>query len=149
MARRREDSKHDERPLLPWPTRILIHWSANVIVLLVLDALLNGVHVKNAGALVEAAAVFGLLNVIVKPVLAFVTLPIAILTLGVARFFVALLMLVLTKVIVSGFHISGFWTLVKATLIVWIVNVVLDNVPGPWRLVRQRRRSAPGRRERD
>jgi putative membrane protein len=133
--------RDEERPLLPWPTRVLIHWSANVIVLLVLDALLNGVHVKNAGALIEAAAVFGVLNVIVKPVIAFVTLPIAILTLGIARFFVALLMLVLTKAIVSGFHIGGFWTLVKATLIVWIVNVLLDHIPGPWRLVRQRRRS--------
>ena len=144
MADRKKEPKRDERPLLPWPTRILIHWSANVIVLLVLDALLNGVHVKNAGALIEAAAVFGLLNLIVKPVIAFVTLPIAILTLGIARFFVALLMLVLTKVIVSGFHISGFWTLVKATLIVWIVNVLLDHVPGPWRLVRQRKYQRAG-----
>jgi putative membrane protein len=140
MARRRRESKQDERPLLPLPTRVAIHWLTNAIVLLVLDATLSGVHVKNAGALIEAAAVFGVLNLIVKPILAFLTLPIAILTLGIARFFVALLMLVLTKVIVSGFHISGFWTLVKATLIVWIVNVLLDHVPGPWRLVRQRKR---------
>jgi putative membrane protein len=140
MARRSDKQQKDERPLLPWPTRVAIHWLTNVIVLLALDAALSGVHVKNAGGLIEAAAVFGLLNLIVKPILAFITLPIAILTLGIARFFVALLMLVLTKVIVSGFHINGFWTLVKATLIVWIVNVLLDHVPGPWRLVRQRKR---------
>ena len=139
MARRDKDqAKKDDRPLLPWPTRIAIHWGTNALVLLILDALLNGVHVKNAGALIEAAAVFGVLNTFVKPFLAFVTLPIAILTLGIARFFVALLMLVLTKLIVSGFHITGFWTLVKATLIVWIVNVLLDYVPGPWRLVKKR-----------
>ena len=141
MARRdRDRDRRDDRPLLPLPTRILIHWGSNVIVLLVLDIALSGVHVKNAGALIEAAAVFGLLNLIVKPVLAFITLPIAILTLGIARFFVALLMLVITKLIVSGFHIHGFWTLVKATLIVWIVNVLLDHIPGPWQLVRRRKR---------
>jgi putative membrane protein len=141
MARRRDRSDRDERPLLPLPTRLLIHWGTNAIVLLVLDIVLNGVHVKNAGSLIEAAAVFGLLNMIVKPFLALVTLPLAILTLGVARFFVSLLMLVLTKLIVSGFYIHGFWTLVKATLIVWIVNVILDQIPGPWQLVRQRKRA--------
>lgn len=141
MVRRdRDRDRKDERPLLPLPTRLLIHWGTNAIVLLVLDITLGGVHVKNAGALLEAAAVFGVLNMVVKPFLAFVTLPIAILTLGIARFFVALLMLVITKAIVSGFHIHGFWTLVKATLIVWIVNVILDHVPGPWQLVRQRKR---------
>src|SRR5258708_3809073 len=137
---RRDRSEQDERSLLPLPIRVLIHWGTNAIVLLVLDVTLNGVHVKNAGALIEAAAVFGVLKLIVKPFLAFVTLPIAILTLGIARFFVALLMLVITKLIVSGFHINGFWTLVKATLIVWIVNVILDHVPGPWQLVRKRKR---------
>jgi putative membrane protein len=141
MARGRKDQdRRNERPLLPWPTRIAIHWGTNALVLLILDALLNGVHVKNAGALIEAAAVFGVLNTFVKPILAFVTLPIAILTLGIARFFVSLLMLVFTKLIVSGFHVDGFWTLVKATLIVWIVNMLLDVIPGPWQLVRRRKR---------
>lgn len=49
-------------------------------------------------------------------------------------------MLVVTKSIVSGFYIYGFWTLVEATLIVWIVNLVLDLAPGPWQLTGRRRR---------
>src|ERR1700728_4763622 len=98
MARKTDAQKND-RPLLPWPMRILIHWGTNALVLLVLDIVLNGVHVKDAGALIEAAAVFGVLNTILKPFLAFVTIPLAILTLGIARFFVALLMLVITKAI--------------------------------------------------
>lgn len=103
-------------------------------------AVLSGVHVKNAGSLLLAAAVFGVLNTILKPLLRLITLPLAILTFGIAWFFVSLLMLLITKEIVSGFHINGFWTLVEATLIVWVVNLLLDLVPGPWQVTGKRRR---------
>ena len=69
-----------------------------------------------------------------------VTLPLAVLSFGIAWFFVSLLMLLATTAIVSGFDIQGFWTLVAATLIVWLVNVLLDLVPGPWQLTGKRRR---------
>ena len=46
----------------------------------------------------------------------------------------------LTDHLVSGFHIHGFWTLVEATLIVWVVNLVLDFTPGPWQITGHRRR---------
>lgn len=129
----------------PLPLRLAISWLTNALVLAVVAALLAGVHVRNAGSLLAAAAVFGLLNTLLKPVLRFATLPLAVLTLGVAWFFVSLLMLVITKSLVSGFHIEGFWTLVAATAIVWLVNVALDLLPGPWQLTGKRRR----RRERD
>jgi putative membrane protein len=120
--------------------RLAISWLTNALVLAIVAALLSDVTVKNAGALLEAAAVFGVLNTVLKPLLRFVTLPLAIFTLGIAWFFVSLLMLVITRSIVSGFHIHGFWTLVEATLIVWIVNMVLDWTPGPWQVTGKRRR---------
>lgn len=129
-----------ERSKPSFAARLLISWLTNAIVLGVVAALLHGVHTKNAGSLLAAAAVFGVLNTVLKPLLRFVTLPLAILTLGIAWFFVSLLMLVITKAIVSGFHIHGFWTFVAATLIVWAVNVVLDLTPGPWQLTGHRRR---------
>ncbi|MDQ6607726.1 MAG: phage holin family protein, partial [Actinomycetota bacterium] len=96
----------------------------------------------SAGSLLAAAAVFGVLNTVLKPLVRLVTLPLAILTLGVAWFFVSMLMLVLTKALVSGFHIHGFWALVAATLIVWLVNLVLDLSPGPWQLTGHRQKLA-------
>jgi putative membrane protein len=101
---------------------------------------LSDVTVKNFWSLLEAAAVFGILNTVLKPLLRFITLPLALLTLGIAWFFVSMLMLVITDALVPGFHINGFWTLVLATLIVWIVNLVLDYVPGPWQVTGKRRR---------
>jgi putative membrane protein len=91
--------------------------------------------------LLEAAAVFGVLNTMLKPLLRLVTFPLALLTFGIAWFFVSLLMLVLTNAIVSGLHIHGFWTLVGATLIIWVVNLGLDMTPGPWQVTGKRRRA--------
>lgn len=124
----------------PLPARLAISWLTNALVLGVVAALLSGVHVDGAGALLAAAAVFGVLNTLLKPLLRFATLPLALLTFGVAWFFVALLMLVITKAIVGGFQVHGFWTLVDATVIVWLVNLALDLLPGPWQVTGRRRR---------
>ncbi|HEY3726512.1 MAG TPA: phage holin family protein [Solirubrobacteraceae bacterium] len=120
--------------------RLGISWLTNALVLGIVTALVSGVRVDSAGSLFAAAAVFGVLNTLLKPLLRLVTLPLAILSFGIAWFFVSLLMLVLTKDIVSGFHISGFWTFVEATLIIWVVNLVLDFTPGPWQITGSRRR---------
>jgi putative membrane protein len=122
------------------PVRLAISWATNAVVLAVVAALLTNVSVSNFGALILAAAVFGVLNTLLKPLLRLITLPLALLTFGIAWFFVSLLMLVITDDIVGGFTIHGFWTYVWATLIVWVVNLVLDFTPGPWQITGHRRR---------
>ena len=139
MARSLRTNDQDSRSP-PLAVRLGVSWLTNALVLAVVAGVLHGVHVDSAGALVGAAAVFGVLNTLLKPLLRLVTLPLAILTFGIAWFFVSLLMLVITKAVVSGFQIHGFWTLVAATLIVWVVNLVLDLTPGPWQVTSRRRR---------
>ena len=129
----------------PLIVRLGISWVTNALVLLVVTVLLTGVTSSGAGALLLAAAVFGVLNTVLKPLLRLITLPLAVLTLGIAWFFVSMLMLLITKWIVSGFYINGFWTLVAATLIVWVVNLALDFIPGPWQVTGKRRRRSRGR----
>ena len=133
-------SKQSSSP--SYPVRLGISWLTNAIVLGILAAVLPDVHVSSAGALLFAAAVFGVLNTILKPLLRLITLPLAILTLGIAWFFVSLFMILLTEAIVPGFKVHGFTTLIEATLIVWIVNVILDLLPGPWQLAGKRAVSA-------
>src|SRR5947209_799405 len=128
----RRESK--PRRSLSLPIRLGISWLTNAVVLTIVDVVLEGVKANDFGSLLAAAAVFGVLNTILKPLLRLVTLPLAVLTLGIAWFFVSLLMLSLTTDIVGGFHIHGFWTLVEATAIVWVVNLVLDLTPGPWQI---------------
>jgi putative membrane protein len=126
--------------------RLTISWLTNALVLAVVTGLLDRVHTSDTGALLAAAAVFGVLNTLLKPLLRLLTLPLAILTFGLAWFFVSMLMLVITEAIVGGFDIHGFWTLVEATAIIWVVNLLLDFTPGPWQVTGRRRRLRRDRR---
>ena len=117
--------------------QLVLSWVANAVVLGIVVAVLQGVTVDSAGALISAALLFGILNTILKPILRLLTLPLAFITLGLIWFGVAMLMLWLTDLLVSGFDIHNFRSLVYATIVVWAVNVVLDFVPGPWRGTRR------------
>jgi putative membrane protein len=113
--------------------RLLLSWAVNALVLAGVAWILTDVTYDSTGDLIFAAAVFGILNTILKPIAKLITLPLAILTLGIAWFFVAMLMLWITDGLVSGFDIEGFWTYVWATIIVWALNLVLDLLLRPWR----------------
>jgi len=117
--------------------QLTLSWVANAITLAVVTAVLSGVEVDTVGDLIRAALLFGVLNTILKPLLRLITLPLAVITLGLIWFGVAMLMLWLTDLLIDGFEIHGFRSLVWATIIVWAVNVVLDFVPGPWRGTRR------------
>jgi putative membrane protein len=137
----------DRRPSAPpLAVRLAISWLTNALILAIVAGLLSRVTVNSFGSLLAAAAVFGVLNTVLKPLLRFVTFPLAILTLGIAWFFVSMLMLDITDGIVGGFRIHGFWTLVAATLIVWLVNMALDHTPGPWQVAGRRARRQRRRR---
>jgi putative membrane protein len=126
---------------MPFLWRLAVSWAANAVVLAVVAAVFSGVTVRHSfWTLVLAAAVFGVLNTILKPALKLLTFPLALATLGVAWFFVAMMMLWLTDVIVGGFEIRGFWTLVGATLLAWVVNLALDRL-----LFRRRESDGRGR----
>ena len=117
--------------------QLTLSWVANAVVLAVVTAVLSGVEVDSTGDLIRAALLFGILNTILKPVLRALTLPLAFITLGLIWFGVAMVMLWLTSVLVDGFDIDGLSALFWATIIVWVLNVVLDFVPGPWRGTRR------------
>ena len=117
--------------------QLTLSWVANAVVLAVVTAVLSGVTVDTVGDLIRAALLFGILNTILKPLLRLLTLPLAFITLGLIWFGVAMLMLWLTDLLIDGFEIHGFRSLVWATIIVWAVTVVLDFVPGPWRGTRR------------
>ena len=110
--------------------RFLITWFFNLVALWVAAALLSGIDYDGAGVLIVASLVFSLVNIFIRPLVVFFTLPLVIVTLGIALFFVNLLMLYLTSWIVNDFTIDSFWWAILATIIVWAVNVVLEAIFG-------------------
>ena len=113
---------------MPFLARILLNWLVDAAALALAAWIFSGISVGgDAGTLILAALVYGILATFVKPLLKLLTLPLAILTLGIAWFFVAMFILWLTDVIVSGLTIDGFWTLVGGTIVVWAVGAVADH----------------------
>lgn len=112
---------------MPFVVRILAAWAVDAASLAIAAWIFTGISVGgSAGTLIFAALVYGILATFVKPVLKLLTLPLAIVTLGIAWFFVAMFILWLTDLIVSGMHINGFWDLVGGTIVVWAVGAVAD-----------------------
>jgi putative membrane protein len=112
---------------MPFVVRILLGWAVDAAALALAAWIFSGISVGgSAETLLIAALVYGILATFVKPLLKLLTLPLAILTLGIAWFFVAMFILWLTDLIVSGMHIDGFWDLAGGTVVVWAVGVVAD-----------------------
>ena len=105
--------------------RLLIRYGINVLALIVVDWMFDGVFIDRWWPLLLGALVLTLGNAILKPILAILTLPLIILTLGLAYFAINVAMLALAEWIAPRFSINGFWTYIGATIVVWIVNVVM------------------------
>lgn len=113
--------------------RIVYYWLVNVLALLVAAALLDGVSVDGVLAGIVAAALLGLINISIRPILVLVTLPINILTLGLFTFVVNALLLQFVAWLVPGFTIDGFWWAVLAALVLAFVNAVVVRLLPPRR----------------
>jgi putative membrane protein len=115
--------------LLRWARRLLYLWVINVVALWVCDKLIDGiVFTGNFGTLVLAGLVFALVNMLLKPVVKLLAIPLILITLGIALFFINILMLYITDWIVSGFEITHFGAAVWATIVIWGVNWILQIV---------------------
>ena len=113
---------------------LLLRFAGNVAALWVAAELIDGVSYGNdAGTLALAALVLTIANWTVRPVVTFLAIPLIILTLGIALFFVSLAMLELTAWLVDGFSIDGFWAAVEATVLVWLVNLAASSLTRPAR----------------
>ncbi len=104
---------------------LLIRWGINALALIVVDWMFGGVTIGRWGPLLLAAAILTIGNTIIKPILAILTLPLIIVTFGLAYFAINVLMLALAEWIAPDFSIDGFWTYVGATIGIWLVNVAL------------------------
>lgn len=124
--------------------RFVLRVLINGVAIWLATELLSGMHVKVAptggftgstiGVLLLVAFVFGLVNAIVKPIVAMLSLPLYVLTLGLFTLVVNALMLMLTAWITShaawGLQVDNFGTAVVGALIISIVSWVLSLVVG-------------------
>lgn len=107
----------------------LINWLITTLAVAVTAYILPGVVVSGFLTALAVALVLGILNIFIKPILVFLTLPINILTLGLFTFVINAFLVWLSSLIVPGFTVDGFlWALVYGAIlsfVVWVLDKVL------------------------
>ena len=90
--------------------------------------LLPGITVKSYGAAVGVALVIAVLNVLVKPLLVLLTIPVTALTLGLFLLVIDAIIVLLAGKLLSGFQVGGFWWALLFSVIVSVVTNLLYNL---------------------
>jgi putative membrane protein len=107
--------------------RILIRLVINAIALWAAASLLSGITLSdNLVTVLIVAAIFGIINALVRPIVTFLTFPITLVTLGLFILVINAAMLQLTDALTSGLQVTGFWTSVAGGFIISVVSWVLS-----------------------
>jgi putative membrane protein len=111
---------------------LVLRVAINAGALWVANALWDGVSIHGWEAYLIGALVLGLANAIIRPILALLTLPLIIVTLGFFYLVINIAMVALAEWIAPNFSIDGFWSYVGTVVVIWAVNwlahQVLDEV---------------------
>lgn len=117
--------------------RLAIAWALNLAALWAANAIWDGVQIHGWAGYLIGSAVLGIANAVLKPLLAILTLPLILVTLGFFYLLINIAMVALAEWIAPNFSIDGFWAYVGTVVVVWAVNWIGGQVVGD---VEQRRR---------
>jgi putative membrane protein len=120
---------------------LIIRLIVNAIALWVATLIVSGVELEGGSTqdrvitLLVVAAIFAVVNVVVRPIVNILSLPLYVLTLGLFTFVVNALMLLLTSWIADQFdvpfNVDGFWSAVLGGLVIsfvsWLLNLLLPD----------------------
>ena len=108
--------------------KLILKWVLSAAALLAVAYLYSGVAVNSFTSALIAAAVIGLLNMIVRPVLVVLTLPVTLITLGLFLFVINALMFWAASGVLNGFHVAGFAAALIGSLIYSALGLLIDAV---------------------
>ena len=108
--------------------KLIVKWLCSAAALLVVAYFYSGVVVTSFTGALIAAAVLAALNTVVRPVLAFLTLPVTIVTLGLFIFVINALMFWAAASLVSGLNVNGFGAALIGSLIYSVLQLVIEFV---------------------
>lgn len=106
--------------------KIILTWLLAACALLLVAYLYPGVQVQSFTAALIAAAVIGLFNAVLRPILVILTLPVTIVTLGLFLFVINALLFWAAASVLSGFQVSGFVAALVGSLIYSVLMLVVN-----------------------
>jgi putative membrane protein len=108
----------------------ILHWILSGAALFIVAHIVPGIQVEGFGAALIAALVIGLVSATVGLILKIVLLPFIILTLGIVYFLINGLMLKLASAVVPGFRVNGCLPAVLGSIVLTVVDYVLNRLAG-------------------
>lgn len=105
--------------------KTIIRVLLTAIVVYLLSNFLPGVSVDGFTSAIIVTVVLALLNIFVKPVLVFLTLPATLITFGLFLLVINAFVILICEYLVSGFHVSSFWTALLFSLILSLIQSFL------------------------
>lgn len=107
--------------------KLIAKWLLSAAALLLVATVYSGVQVPGFGSALVAALVIGLLNMVVRPALVVLTLPVTLVTLGLFLFVINALMFWAASGLLEGFHVRGFGAALVGSLFYTLLGVVIDS----------------------
>ena len=107
--------------------KTIVKWLFSAAALLAVAYLYGGVQIRSFSAALIAALVIGLFNMILRPVLVVLTLPVTIISLGLFLFVINALMFWAAAGMLDGFHVDGFGAALLGSLIYSAFGVLIDS----------------------
>ena len=108
--------------------RVLVIWGISAVALIIMSFLLNGVQIESLRVAIVGAAFIGLLNALLWPLLSFILVPFAVITLGFAALLMNGLVVWFAAQLVDGFSIDGFWTAFWVALGMSAINIIISSL---------------------
>jgi putative membrane protein len=106
--------------------KIILTWLLAASALLLVAYMYPGVQVQNFTSALIAAFVIGLFNMVLRPVLVLLTLPVTVITLGLFLFVINALLFWAAASVLDGFHVNGFGAALLGSLIYSAIMLVVD-----------------------
>lgn len=106
--------------------KLILTWLLAACALLLVAYVYPGVDVRNFSSALIAAAVIGLFNMLLRPVLVILTLPVTLVTLGLFLFVINALLFWAAASILDGFYVAGFWAAMLGSIIYSLLMLVVN-----------------------
>jgi putative membrane protein len=105
--------------------KLLVVWLLNALALLAVAYLMPSIEVSGFGGALIAAAVIGLVNMLIRPLLVLLTLPITLLTLGLFILVINGLLFFGVGALLEGFEVQGLWSGMLGALLYSLISWAL------------------------
>ena len=104
---------------------LFLKWVGLALAMMFVGWIVRGITISNFVTALIAAAVIALVNIFIKPILVFLTLPINILTLGIFILVINALLFMFVAYLVPGVEVNGFWSAFIGALLLSILSLGL------------------------